>query len=62
MRCRICGTEIADKALICFKCGTATTEGKHAPVVTRRGTRSRRLVLFLVLLALLAVAAWFAVR
>lgn len=62
MRCRSCGTEIADKALICFKCGTATTEAKYAPVAAPRGTRRARLVLLLVLLTLLAVAAWFAVR
>ena len=28
MQCRQCGTEIADKALICYRCGTATTEAK----------------------------------
>jgi uncharacterized protein (TIGR03382 family) len=32
MNCRQCGTRIADKALICYKCGTATTEAKYAPV------------------------------
>ena len=26
MQCRQCGTEIADKALICFRCGAATAE------------------------------------
>jgi ribosomal protein S27E len=26
MTCRKCGTEIAAKAIICYKCGTATTE------------------------------------
>lgn len=29
MVCRHCRTEIAEKALICFKCGTATTEALH---------------------------------
>ena len=28
MVCRQCGTRIADKALICFRCGTATTEAR----------------------------------
>ena len=28
VRCRNCGTEIADKALICYRCGTATTDAK----------------------------------
>lgn len=31
MTCRQCGTEIADKALICYRCGTATTEAKYKP-------------------------------
>ena len=31
MQCRNCGTEIADKALICYRCGTATTEAKYKP-------------------------------
>ena len=26
MTCRKCGTEIAAKAIICYKCGAATTE------------------------------------
>jgi len=38
MNCRNCGTEIAEKALICFKCGTATAEAVHKPVVIREGT------------------------
>ncbi|PWT81538.1 MAG: hypothetical protein C5B57_10270 [Blastocatellia bacterium] len=31
MICRNCGTEIADKALICYRCGTATTEARFKP-------------------------------
>ena len=31
MTCRHCGTEIADKALICFRCGKATAEPRIAP-------------------------------
>ena len=31
MKCRNCGTEIAEKALICFRCGTATTEARIPP-------------------------------
>lgn len=31
MRCTSCGTDIADKALICFKCGKATTEPRIKP-------------------------------
>jgi len=31
MKCSHCGTEIADKALICYRCGEATTTPKYAP-------------------------------
>ncbi len=34
MTCKSCGTEIADNALICFRCGTATQEAVHAPAAT----------------------------
>jgi hypothetical protein len=31
MKCRNCGTEIADKALICYRCGEATTAPRIPP-------------------------------
>ncbi|MEP7118715.1 MAG: hypothetical protein ABI880_14095 [Acidobacteriota bacterium] len=37
MRCRFCDTEIADKAIICFRCGRATTDARVAPPPLRRG-------------------------
>ena len=41
MKCRSCGTEIADNALICYRCGTATAEPKIKPPAARpRGGRS----------------------
>jgi hypothetical protein len=59
--CRTCGTEIADKALICYRCGTATTEAKFKPA--RRRRRPARVawgVMLLVLLLLaLALMAYF---
>ena len=36
MICRSCGTEIADKALICYRCGAATTDPQRKPVEIRR--------------------------
>jgi hypothetical protein len=38
MQCRNCGTEIADKAIVCYRCGTATSDPvrKAAPVKPRR--------------------------
>jgi hypothetical protein len=31
MTCKYCGTEIADRALICYRCGKATTERRRTP-------------------------------
>ena len=31
MKCNNCGTQIADKALICYRCGEATTAPKFTP-------------------------------
>jgi hypothetical protein len=38
MQCRNCGAEIADKAIICYRCGTATTDPvrKGVPLKPRR--------------------------
>lgn len=37
MRCRFCETEIAEKALICYRCGRATTDPKVAAPPRPRG-------------------------
>lgn len=39
MICKGCGTEIAEKALICYRCGTATTEPRVAPPSSRPPAR-----------------------
>lgn len=38
MLCRSCGTEIADKAIVCFRCGAGTTDPvrRAAKIVPRR--------------------------
>lgn len=36
MNCRSCGTEIADKALICFRCGAATSDPVRQPHVAKK--------------------------
>lgn len=55
MICRNCGTEIADKAIVCYRCGTGTTDPVRRPAAIR--TRQRRLLPFvtLVLMVLLAL-------
>ncbi len=37
MRCRFCDTEIAAKALICYRCGKPTTDPKVAAPPPARG-------------------------
>lgn len=62
MKCKRCDTEIADKALICYRCGTATTEAKYQPVALRpKRSGPGRLVIAL-LAALLLLAAIYYLR
>jgi hypothetical protein len=57
MICRACGTEIAEKALICYKCGAATTDPVVRPP-SSAGPRSRvGLVVTFAALVLLAIVA-----
>ena len=64
MLCKHCGTEIADKALICYRCGHATTKPRITPPAAGplfdRPRRSRMPMVLIVILILLAlVAAWY---
>jgi hypothetical protein len=55
MICRHCGTEIADKAIVCYRCGAGTTDPVRQPAVVR-SRRGRLLPLVaLVLLVLLGL-------
>jgi hypothetical protein len=61
MQCRNCGTEIADKAIICYRCGTGTTEPIRSPArVPRRSPAgpplAAAIVPFLLALVLIVVA------
>ena len=57
MKCRSCGAEIAANALICYKCGTATSEPRIKPPSRRAGLgRGTIAGLILLGLALAAVA------
>jgi hypothetical protein len=63
VKCTHCGTEIADKALICYRCGHATTEPRikppdHGSLFDRpRGSRLP-LVVIVILIVLALVGAW----
>ena len=63
MTCKHCGAQIAEKALICYRCGNATTEPRIKPPddvsLFERPRRSRLPLVAIVVLILLAiVAAW----
>jgi len=66
MQCRSCGAEIAEKALICYRCGTATTEARYqpAPIGRRRSSSMLRTIVLIVaiLAAVLAAYLWLSVR
>lgn len=59
MQCRSCGTEIADKALICYRCGTPAAEAKFKPHVAARAASRSAIVLGGCAIVLLALLAWF---
>lgn len=54
MICRQCGTEIADKAIVCFRCGAGTTDPvrKAVELKPRRSALSVVVAVVMVLLAL----------
>ncbi len=54
MKCRACGTEIAEKALICFRCGASVQEAVHKPYVA---TKKRRSIVVYVILAMVVLSA-----
>jgi hypothetical protein len=64
MKCKYCGTEIADRALICYRCGHATTEPRikppdEGPILGGHPRRSRLpYVAILILIVLALIAAW----
>ena len=63
MKCTNCNSEIADKALICYRCGTATTAPRITPPAERslfeRPRRSRwPLVVIVIIIVAALILAW----
>lgn len=52
--CTNCGTEIADKALICYRCGHATFQPRRQPA--RPPARGRQLILVVAMIILILAA------
>jgi len=57
MQCRRCGTEIADKAIVCYRCGAATTDPVRRPAPLRPRRSSVPPLIATVFLVLCALAA-----
>jgi hypothetical protein len=63
MICKGCQTEIADKALICYRCGRATADPRITPPsegsIFDKPARSRWPLIVAVVAVAVAAAAWF---
>ena len=59
MKCRECGTDIADKALICFRCGASVQESATKPYVHKRSMRPLVVGVILAILILLGLITLF---
>ena len=61
MKCKYCQTEIADKALICYRCGKSTTEPRIEPPsggsLFEHRRRSRLPIVIVAVLVILALLA-----
>ena len=60
MNCRHCGTDISEKALVCFRCGKPTAEPAAPLIAARRGGRPGWAVALTGLLVLVAAALFMA--
>jgi len=54
MKCRECGTEIAEKALICFRCGASVQDAVHKPYVATK--KKRPLIVYVIFAVLVLIA------
>jgi predicted nucleic acid-binding Zn ribbon protein len=57
--CRSCGAQIADKAIVCYRCGTPTEEVTARFARPRRRGRGTLWVLLSILVALVVWAVYF---
>lgn len=62
MVCRQCGTDIAEKAIICYKCGTATAIPESRPARRAATRRGIPVWVWAALAAAAAAAVWWHYR
>ena len=58
MTCSQCGTTIADKALICYKCGAGTTAPRHRAAATVTRSPWVRPAAVVVVVVIVLVVIW----
>ena len=58
MICRNCGTEIADKAIVCYRCGEGTKDPVRRPAKVRKRRSRSSVVILLVLFLLLLLGLY----
>ena len=65
MTCKFCQTEIAEKALICYRCGRSTTEPRITPpsggslFEHRRRSRLPLIAVVVIVILVALFAAWY---
>ena len=62
MTCRSCGIDIADKALVCYRCGTPTTEATFKAPASRPPRSRVSLIATALALGLLVLLALYLPR
>jgi hypothetical protein len=62
MQCRQCGTEIADKAIVCFRCGAGTSDPVRKAVPVRPQRNPLASAGAIIALLLVALYMWQAAR
>ena len=60
MKCTNCGTEIADKAIVCFRCGTPTAIPAELRPAPRPAAPRRSILIPLIIVVLAAILALIA--
>ena len=59
MVCRHCGTEIADKAIVCYRCGAGTTQPVRKPAEIRPKRSPLWTVVLIIVLVLVILLLWY---